>query len=246
MKKKLTFFIASIAILLLQSCMPIVKLVIGFKNPKVISIKDAEDYINKTQLYEGETFYLNVTKEKVFKDTCIFSEYKDNIMFSFNAVFFLFDSLGQRLLYQSDASCGGTRLQQCYDSLEYFFIKPDNAFTTINSLNELCNRLQNSKAKKVSIDQLPKSDYYIVQTWSMFRQNKKRMKEDFQWYKTMQDSSKYNFHIININTDLQENWGLKKGAKFKLNKTNNFGDFIDERWKENTVIKKMISEQTSN
>lgn len=243
MKKKLAFIIASITILLLQSCMPFVKVVIGFKNPKVITIKDAEDYLDETKLYEGETYFLDVTKEKIFKDTCLFSEYKDNIMFSFNTNLFVFDSLGNRLLYQSNASCSATRLSQCYDSLEYFYSRPDSAFKTINRLDELCNRLQNNKSEKVSLDQLPKSDYYIVQAWSIFRQNKKRMKEDFHWYKSMQDSSKYNFHIININTDLQENWGLKKGTKFKLNKSNDLGNFLDERWKENVVIKNMLSEQ---
>lgn len=223
--------------------MPTVKLIIGFKNPKVITIKDAEDYLAETQLYEGETYYLDVTKEKIFKDTCVFSEYIDNIMFSFNSDLLVFDSLGHRLKYMSNASCGGIRLNQCYDSLDYFYSIPDSAFKDFNSLDELCHRLQNHKSEKVTLDQFPKSDYYIVHAWSIFRQNKKRMKEDFQWYKSMQDSSKYNFHILNINTDLQENWGLKKGAKLKLNKNNNLGKVLDERWKENTALKNMIAKK---
>jgi len=213
--------------------MPAAKLITGFRNPKVVSISDIEEYLYETNLFEGETYYLDVTKEKIFKDTSIYLEYIDNIKFAFNSDPIVFDSLGNRLLYNGDATCGGVRLGQLYDSLEYFYIKPESKKEGVKSLKEFSTRLQTSKGEKIDLNIFPKTKYYIVQPWNIFFQNKKRMKEDFQWYKNMQDSSKYEFYVIYVNTDMQENWGLKKGAKFKINKSNDLDKLLDERWEEN-------------
>ncbi len=126
--------------------------------------------------------------------------------------YYIFDSLGKHICYKGLATCKGVQfknlLNNKVDSFNY--CKNDTI-----QLNKVLDQTYDLNEKNVSISQFPKSKYYIVAYWQKFMGGRRGYEDAIQW---MQNETKNNkdFTFININTDLQEKWGLKPNGKAKI------------------------------
>jgi len=211
MKKKV--FPILLLFLLIVSCSSAFRIIAGFKNPKVETKSSINDYIENSLFNdEFENLYFN----KLVDSTQISSV----LLRSLSSEIIIFDSKGNRKCYNGNETCSAIALRQIETDFESTISDcgkfEDNYTYRFDNLESLLNELITAKNNKITLDQLPKKEYYIVYNWSMFSSSKKRNNEDYTWFKERIQKFDKDIYILKINCDLREDWGLKKNKKLKL------------------------------
>ncbi len=207
-------------ILLIVSCTSDLRVIGGFKNPKAETKSSINDYI-KNSLFNDE--FENLYFKKLVDSTQISSV----LLRSLSSEIIIFDNKGNRKCYSGNETCSAIALQQIETDFESnisdcdFF--EDNYTYRFDNIALLLNELITTEGENITLDKLPKNDYYIIYNWSIFSSSKKRNNEDYTWFKEKVEKFNKDIHIIKINCDLREDWGLKKNKKmkFKLKKQEN-------------------------
>ena len=132
------------------------------------------------------------------------------------------------LHYIGTTDCGGVQFQ-------YFVAGKLDSFKvdTTHSLKKVLKHCYNYQDNKVSMKDLPKTDFYVVVYWAKFAGRKFGYKQGVGYMESdiKEDTLKKNsITLVKINTDLQESWGMKpKGkmsVKVKVDKGGRTGDFV--------------------
>lgn len=197
-----------ISLFIITSCVTVVRKAIGFKNPKVESKESVMAYLNESDPTQ-RTYFMKIDK---VKDSV--SIYK-NFIFGFNSDILLFNGqTGEKYCYQGSEECSGVQLTSAFQEFETNY-SPCPSDSQINFKNFL-SKLENEKGEPVELSSLPKSDYYIFQTWNKYRQSQKYFEEDLEWLLNLKKDSNLSVSILFLNTDLLDDWGLKKGKEFPI------------------------------
>jgi hypothetical protein len=127
--------------------------------------------------------------------------------------FQIFDSVGNLLEYNGEKSCGG--------SIFYEFIKGNiDSFKRDTSSYNLTNILKKSydyNDQKADFNKLEPAKFYVIAFWSKFSGGKFGYKEGVRFYEDeVKKQANKNIILIKLNTDLQENWGMKKNGKAEI------------------------------
>jgi len=137
--------------------------------------------------------------------------------------FLVFDSLGNRLCYRGQSTCGGVQFRQLFERNQYSFSSCNADSLSISSL--LADTYDLNE-KQIKVSDFPKSKFYVVAFWAKFFDGKRGYRDNVEW---MEDEiSKDTVYadrvtFIKVNTDLQESWGLIPGEKLKLDVTKSDG-----------------------
>ena len=203
----LRFFTLIILTFSFYSCGPILRILTGFKNPKVYSINEVEELI-KNNNYNLSTYYLKVQKEK---DS---SEIFQKFLFGLSSDMYLYHAkTGEKYCYKSEEECSGIQMKKVFNEFENYYmpcISEDS-----ENLNDLMLWLMDQHKQPVNTSSLPEAEYYLFQTWNNYIQSPKRFKEEFAWHNDLKNSNS-RIKIIYVNTDLLEEWGLEKGKKLPV------------------------------
>jgi hypothetical protein len=179
----------------------------GFKDPVVKSKNEINQFINDNE-GDFDTYFLNVQTKK---DS---SEIFEKFLFGFNSDLYLYqEESGKKYCFQGTEECSGILMQEAFKNI-------DTNFSVCQSTNEMnlddfLKLLQNKTGENVSRSNLPKSEYYLFETWNTYMQNKKEFKENLKWLTELEETNK-KIKIIYINTDLLDDWGLEKGKKLPI------------------------------
>ena len=207
------FFPLLIIFLLLVSCTTALRVVGGFKNPKVETKSSINNYINDSSFNdEFENLYFN----KLIDSTQISSV----LLRALSGEIIIFDTNGNRKCYNGNETCSAIALTQIETDFESTIsdcdVFEENYTYRFDNLESLLGELITTNNKNININQLPKMEYYIVYNWSIFSSSKKRNEEDYAWFKEKIKKFDKDIYIIKINCDLREDWGLKKNKKLKF------------------------------
>jgi len=203
---KRTIAILSI-LLFFSSCGLTIRMLSGFKDPVVKSKNEINQFINDNE-GDFDTYFLNVQTKK---DS---SEIFEKFLFGFNSDLYLYqEESGKKYCFQGTEECSGILMQEAFKNI-------DTNFSVCQSTNEMnlddfLKLLQNKTGENVSRSNLPKSEYYLFETWNTYMQNKKEFKENLKWLTELEETNK-KIKIIYINTDLLDDWGLEKGKKLPI------------------------------
>jgi hypothetical protein len=200
--------IAILSVLLFfSSCGLTIRMLSGFKDPVVKSKNEINQFVKEN---EGnfDTYFLNVQTKK--DSTEIF----DKFLFGFNSDLYLYHAeSGKKHCFQGTEECSGVLMQEAFKNV-------DTNFSVCQSTNEVnlddfLKLLQDKNGENVSRSNLPKSEYFLFETWNTYMQNKKEFKENLKWLTELEQTNK-KIKIIYINTDLLDDWGLEKGKKLPI------------------------------
>lgn len=203
---KRTIAILSI-LLFFSSCGLTIRMLSGFKDPVVKSKNEINQFINDNE-GDFDTYFLNVQTKK---DS---SEIFEKFLFGFNSDLYLYQvESGKKYCFQGTEECSGILMQEAFKNI-------DTNFSVCQSTNEMnlddfLKLLQNKTGENVSRSNLPKSEYYLFETWNTYMQNKKEFKENLKSLTELEETNK-KIKIIYINTDLLDDWGLEKGKKLPI------------------------------
>lgn len=219
-----TVSLLSILLLSLGSCGPVMKTMVGLKNPRVQTKSEVETYFKDVLPSEKTHFF---TVHKVGDSATIYR----NLMLGFNSEMKLFDRKGVRYCYQGTEECSGTQMTKAFAEFENNY-KPCQ-YDTVKEAETLVDFLSimvDVNGKRLTMADLPEAEYYVIQNWNTYSGPKKHFHEDVQWLQTLRSNASNRSAIIFINGDLLVDWGLIAGEelpiKFKKNKdgyTLNFG-----------------------
>jgi len=140
--------------------------------------------------------------------------------------FDIYNNDGESLDFIGDTHCGGQQfdyfLQGKLDSFEV------NKNNILQKVLDSCYNYQN---KKITINDLPKTDFYIVVYWTKFvgkRFGYKQAVIEMEDEIKKDTLKKHTITLLKVNTDLQESWGMqpkgKMAVKIKVKKQE--GDFV--------------------
>jgi hypothetical protein len=127
-----------------------------------------------------------------------------------------------------------TGTTECSGSIFQFFLENKlDSFQTdsSNTLPKLLDNVYDYKEKKVTINNLPQTDFYVVVFWAKFAGRTFGYKEGPKYYEDeikKETLKKHSITLIKINTDLQESWGMKPNGKMsvKVRVHKDEGDFV--------------------
>ena len=149
-----------------------------------------------------------------------------NHLKSFNSEILIFDRAGNKYCYFPDA--GSFDIQYISESSEKAC--PANvlriAFDDFENNFSIC-AIDSTKLSSYLLDMEPIGnsisnplddihDYYLVKYWSKNLGRKSDIKYNINNLASLHNETKYDIGVILINTDLQEDWGLKKNGKWKI------------------------------
>lgn len=194
---------------LLLSCGSVVKNLMGFKNPLVMSIKEVE-------LKEKEYFndsYFDVYFNKI-NDT---SEIVSVISKSLEGAINVFDKEGNKLCIDTLINCSAIEFnhlqQQSKLTLNPCKSIPNSFTNDISTLDVLLDQTSSFDNKIFNKNEY---DYIFVYYWSTFVSSQNRVSKDFEWFEKNVNKLNVNSTIIRVNCDLQERWGLLRGAELPI------------------------------
>lgn len=194
----------------LVSCGPVIKTLVGLKNPEVQS-KPKVNRFFKDVLPQEETYFLTV--EKVGDSAAIYR----NLLLGFSSEIQLFNSEGVRYCYQGTEECSGVQMTQAFAAFEQNY-KPcqyDDAEHAL-TLNNFLHLMMDSSGRPVTKATLPIANYYIIQNWTTYSGSKKRFREDVQWLNALRTEAATKIAVLFVNGDLLVDWGLIEGEKLKI------------------------------
>jgi len=203
---KKTLAILSI-LMFFSSCGLTIRMLSGFKDPVVKSKNEINQFIKENE-GDFDTYFLNVQSKK--DSTEIFEKF----LFGFNSDLYLYNSeSGKKYCFRGTEECSGVLMQEAFKNV-------DTNFSVCQSTNEMnlddfLKLLQDKNGENVSRSNLPKSEYYLFETWNTYMQNKKEFKENLKWLTQLEQTNK-KIKIIYINTDLLDDWGLEKEKKLPI------------------------------
>ncbi|UGS23759.1 hypothetical protein [Flavobacterium channae] len=200
------FFIA-FSLFSLISCGTAVKKLAGFKNPKVEDKKELANYFSEV-LPNASTYFMKVNE--IGNEKEIFN----NIVSGLNTEILLFSNSGEKYCYLGTEECSGIQMQNAFKNFtgNYSPCKENNSF----KLNDLLNKITDIKGNTITIDDLPKADYYIFQNWNKYSGSKKKLKEDIDWLLGLKKNSNLNIEVIFVNSDMLEDWGLEEKGELPI------------------------------
>ena len=138
----------------------------------------------------------------------------------------IYNKKGELLEFNGTTDCGGSIFQFFLEGkLDSF--KIDNN----NTLQNVVDSIYNYQNKKITVNDLPKTDYYIIVYWTKFVGKRFGYNDGPKYY---EDEIKKNtvkkntITVIKVNTDLQESWGLQPKGKMsvKVKVKVSEGDFV--------------------
>ena len=206
--KKYKLITAVLFVLLSSSCITIVKTVVGFKNPKVLTV-------NEIKSITKETFKTKAITDLYYKGVKDSTAIMDVIANSFNGDILVFDSKGKQKCLASQSTCSGIQLTEL-ETKGSDLITDCEIESPLKIQEVLKNTFYINNDKTVDSSHFSNKAYTFVYYWSSFISSKKRMQEDFEYFESRLKKSKIAYNIIRINCDLNETWNLKKGKKIKL------------------------------
>jgi hypothetical protein len=194
----------------LTSCGPMMKTLVGLKNPQVQSKAEVNTYF-KDVLPDEPTYFLTV--EKVGDSASIYR----NLLLGFSSEMKLFDQKGTRYCYQGTEECSGVQMTQAFASFENNY-KPCLYDDIANgeTLDDYLNLMVDVHGQRITKADLPVAHYYIIQNWNTYSGSKKRFREDVQWLSTLRKDSTTNIAVLFINGDLLVDWGLIEGEELQI------------------------------
>jgi len=145
---------------------------------------------------------------------------------SFNSDVLIFDRAGNKYCYSpnagsldiqhisesSEKACPGRVLETAFNDFE------NNFFICVIDTTKLSSYLLDIEPIGNSINNPLDDihDYYLVNYWSKNFDLKRNIKDNINYLVSLHKESDYDIGVILINTDLQEDWGLKKNGKWKI------------------------------
>jgi hypothetical protein len=126
----------------------------------------------------------------------------------------IFNNKGESIDFIGSTTCGGSVFQFFLEGkLDSFKVNKTN---TLQKVLDICYNYQN---KKIAIQNLPQTDYYVVVYWAKFMGRKFGYKQavSFMEDDIKEDTlKKHSITLLKINTDLQESWGIQPHKKMKV------------------------------
>ena len=208
--KSFRWIFTVIGLLGLVSCGPLMKSLVGMKNPRVQTKTQVNTYF-KDVLPKEDTYFLTVNK--VGDSAMIYR----NLFLGFDSDMKLFDQKGVRYCYQGTEECSGIQMTKAFASFETSY-KPCQYDDTehAETLDDYLNLMVDVNGKRITRADLPEANYYIVQNWNTYTSSKKHFKEDVQWLNTLRAGSTTSIAVLFINGDLLVDWGLVEGKELKI------------------------------
>ena len=190
----------------LVSCGTFFKKVSGFKNPKVENKQTLYTYFTEAMPNE-KTYFLTV--EKIADSTAIFNSF----LYGFTSDMKIFSKAGQKYCYNGTGECSGSQMTSAFNNFNDTYTACVEE--TDENLTNILSKLNDENGNKITIDDLPESDYYIFQNWNKYSNSKKSLRQDAKWISNLKENSTINATIIFINGDLLEDWGLEENGELK-------------------------------
>lgn len=200
-KNKGRAFSSAFIILFLTSCIGISKIIIGFKNPKVITIEELKDIRN--QIFNdsiSDYYFMEGAKDSIFLNKIL--------SLSFNGSLNLYNKNGEKIFFKNSTCIN--------DDLEIINKNNDSLMIILNEkFNDNIKNLINLDLKEqIKISDFKKHEYYIIYYWSSYMNKKILIQNEFNFLK--QNFNSRNCKIIRINCDFLDIWNLKKDNKLQL------------------------------
>ncbi len=193
------------------SCIPIVRTVTGFRNPEVLS--ESRLVSIRNEIFGNDPTAIDLFYPKVNGKKEIINVMEK----AFNGQFNIYDSLGYKLVFKNNNSCGSVQFKELYqsDSTNYQF--KDVLIRNLNSQNidSVFTVSESFNGKKYSIQDFSNIDYFVIYYWSRFMTKPKRAQEDYKWFMSNVNRLKGKFQVIRINCDPNTKWGLIENKKIK-------------------------------
>ncbi|NLP59452.1 hypothetical protein [Lutibacter sp. B1] len=198
------------------SCISISKIIIGFKNPTVITIEELKGIRN--QIFNddiGDYYYKEGIKDSIFLNKIL------SLSFSGNLNIYNKD---KKKIFFKNSTC-------INDDLEIINKNIDSLIYVSNDiLDDKIKNLMNLNLNEPNkISNFKNYDYYIIYYWSSFMNKKNLIKNEFKFLE--QNFNSENCKIIRINCDFLDIWNLEKGKKIKLKFKRDNDDYYDVSFK---------------
>lgn len=188
-------------VLFLTSCISISKIIIGFKNPEVITIEELKDIRN--QIFDdniSDYYFMEGVKDSIFLNKIL--------SLSFNGSLNIYNKNGEKISFKN-STC-------IVDDIKIINKNNDSLMLILNEkLEDNIKNLKNLDLKEqIKISDFKKYEYYIIYYWSSFMNKKTLIQNEFNYLNLNFNSKKYK--IIRINCDFLDIWNLEKDKKLKL------------------------------
>ncbi|MFN3755787.1 MAG: hypothetical protein ACK4RM_02415 [Flavobacterium sp.] len=194
-------------IIMLSSCGPTLRIIAGFKDPKVESRESIKQYLSENK-FEIETYFLKVENKR--DSTEIFNRF----LFGFNSDVYLFNTkTGDKYCFLGTEECSGVQMQEAFKNFDENYRPCTDESEP--KLKDFLNILVNQNGEKVETNSLPEAEFYLFQTWNKYVESKKRFKENLVWLEELGKNSN-KIEVIYVNTDLLDDWGLEKGKSLPI------------------------------
>lgn len=212
-KRRFIVLFLPLVVVVLTSCTSLVRVLSGFKNPKVESINSIQNYF--------ENIDDKTISDAFFNNAMDSTEIMNIVLKTFEGSINVYNKSGERICVNGQHSCSIYEFQdiekQNFDdcnelklenSLSKEFLSLDDFFSKIS--------LQNNETIDVLKNKLKNKDYIYIYYWSKFISSKKNSENDFNFFKNRVKSISNNSFIIRVNCDLREDWNLEKEAELEI------------------------------
>jgi len=194
-------------IIMLSSCGPTLRVLSGFKDPRVESRESIKQYLTENK-FDLETYFLKVEKKR--DSTEIFNRF----LFGFNSDVYLFHAkTGDKYCFLGTEECSGVQMQEAFKNFDENYSPCTDESEP--KLKDFLSILVNQNGETIEANSLPETEFYLFQTWNTYVESKKRFKESLIWLDKLEKSSD-KIAIIYVNTDILDDWGLEKGKKLPI------------------------------
>lgn len=194
-------FFTAFILIFLTSCISISKIIIGFKNPEVITVEELKDIRN--QIFNdniNDYYYMEGIKDSIFLNKILSLSFKGGLN--------IYNKNGEKLFFINSTCIN--------DDLEIINKNKDSLMFILNENLEdkIKNLINLDLNEQLKISDFKNYEYYIIYFWSSFMNKKTLIQNEFKFLNQNFNSSKYK--IIRINCDFLDIWNLEKEKKLKL------------------------------
>jgi len=199
-KNKGGVFFSAFIFIFLTSCISISKIIIGFKNPKVITVEELKNIRN--QIFDdniNDYYYKEGVKDSIF--------FNKILSLSFNGSLNIYNKNGEKISFKK-TTCINDEIKIITENLNSLQINSNKVFKDVKDLINLDTQEQ---IKTFGSDDY---EYYVIYYWSSYMSKKKSIQNEFNLLNNTFDHNHYK--IIRINCDFLNIWNLKKNKKIKL------------------------------
>ncbi|GBL35971.1 hypothetical protein EMGBS15_15660 [Filimonas sp.] len=202
MKKMLLFALISVCC---SGCFITKKIIIKkvFRNPRVENTASIRSFLTKNKF--------DTTHSYLFKSDTVKDKTRQFIKRMFTR-YAIFNSEGQRLCYNGNATCGGVQFKELIAGKKDSF---SSCSQKTLRLQEELPLIMNFKRKPVTFQDLPRADYYLLKYWSKAQAGRKGYEEEIGWMEDEIEHNKAGLKIIfiKVNFDIKAEDGFQSGAK---------------------------------